>query len=196
MWCGPVNLRMVLSIQVAVLALVAGTAVLYVGIRDTADDVPESNRTLGTTMQPAPTRVVSERGGFAIILPPGISADKKGNTATLSTADNALVVTAGPVAGGSLDSSADVFLRSVKRSYTEVRVLGTERQDVDGRRAVATFGQAVNDNKVRISFVNIVVKARPRNFVINSFARYDTSPATVRPKVDAILDGFTVLEPD
>ena len=184
---------MVVPIQIGVIALLAGAYFVYLTVGGPAETGPESAPppvvgTIGTT------RLVSGKGGFVIGVPEGVTATKIGKTVKLSTPDQTLVVTAGPVEGGSLSTSSEAFVRSLKETYTKVRVLGTQKQEVDGRDALATFGQALNSRMVRVRFVNVVIAAKPQNYAINSFAGFDADPQTVLPKVNAIVNSFTVLK--
>ena len=51
-----------------------------------------------------------------------------------------------------------------------------------------------NAKKVQISFVNVVVKAKPRNYAINAFTAADSDPLFVVPRVNAIIDTFEVIK--
>lgn len=187
------NFRMVLPIQLGVLALLGGAYFVYLTVSGPAKTEPDAAApTVVKTIET--TRIVSGRGGFAIGVPVGVTATKVKKTVSLSSKDKAFVVTAGPVEGGSLLTSSKAFVSSLKATYTEVRVLGTEEQEVDGRKALATYGQALNSKKVRVRFVDVVVAAKPRNFAINSFTGLDTNPSIVLPKVNAIVSTFTVLK--
>ena len=112
----------------------------------------------------------------------------------MTTLGTSMVVAAGPFFSGPLKANSQAFVQSMKQSYTKVRVFDRQEQRVDDRRALATSGRAVNDKKVKIRFVSVVVKAKPRNFAINAFVGYDTNPASVLPTLTAILNGFTVLD--
>ena len=186
-------MRMVFPIQIGVFALLGGAYFVCLTVRGPANTDP------GVGAQPVietieTTRIVSQKGGFAIGVPEGVTATKVGKTVSLSSKNKALVVTAGPVEGGSLSTNSKAFVSSLKATYTEVRVLGTENQEVDGRKALATYGQVLNSKKIRVRFVNVVVAAKPRNYAINSFTGLDTNPSIVLPKVNAIVSTFTVLK--
>jgi hypothetical protein len=47
---------------------------------------------------------------------------------------------------------------------------------------------------VRITFVNVVVKAETRNYVINAFTAADSDPLFVVPRVNAVIDTFEVVK--
>lgn len=184
------NLRMVLPIQVGLMALLIGGYFLVVTARG-SESQPRAKPEPSATVKTVP--LVVNKGGFRIGVPAGVTPKKIGNTVRLSSVGKELVVTAGPVAGGTLTSSSKAFIRSMKKNYTAVRVLGTDQQTVDGRPALATYGQAVNAKKVRVRFVNVVVRAKPYNFAINSFASFVSDPKVILPKVNAIVSSFSVL---
>lgn len=187
------NFRMVFPIQIGMFALLGGAYFVYLTLSGPAKTEPDAAappviKTIETT------RIVSGKGGFSIGFPEGVTPTKVGKTVSLSSKDKAFVVTAGPVGGGSLSTNSKAFVSSLKATYTDVRVLGTEKQEVDGRKALATYGQALNSKKIRVRFVNVVVAAKPRNYAINSFTGFDTNPSIVLPKVNAIVSTFTVLK--
>lgn len=186
------NLRMVIPIQIALLALLAGSYFLVVSIRDSSDE-SGAPRPVTSTI-PTTERLESRAGGFAIAVPEGVSATKDGKTVTLRSPDKDLVVVAGPIERDSLAASSKAFVRSLRQSYTNVRVLGSQKQRVDDRDALATVGEAVNAREVRIRFVALVVEAEPQNIAISSFSEFDAPPAAVLPTVSAIVDGFSVQE--
>ena len=65
---------------------------------------------------------------------------------------------------------------------------------IDGHQAQATYGRARNADKVRITFVNVVVKAERRNYAINAFSAADSDPMFVVPRVNAIVHSFEVID--
>ncbi len=186
------NLRMVVPIEIGAISLALAFYYAYAAVRGPADEA--TGTFLEATLDPPPHRVQSTAGGFAILLPAGVVAKKDGRTVEMTTLGTSMVVAAGPFLPGPLKASSKAFVQSMKQSYTKVRVFDRQEQRVDDRRALATSGQAVNDKKVRIRFVSVMVRANPRNFAINGFVGYDTHPASVLPTLTAILNGFTVLD--
>lgn len=186
---------MVLPIQLGVLALLGGAYFAYLTVQGPADTEPHAATSTPTVIKSiGTTRIVSGPGGFAIGQPAGVIATKVGKTVNLRSKDKAFVVTAGPVEGGTLLTNSKAFLTALRATYTEVRVLGTKSQEVDGRKALATYGQALNTKKIRVRFVNLAIEAKPRNYAINSFTGLGTDPSIVLPKVNAIVSTFTVLK--
>lgn len=180
------NIRMVVPVQVGVVALLAGGFFFYLTLRGTPDEP-------AATPQVESTRLVSREGGFSIGVPEGLTASRHGKTVRLTSKDKSLVVTAGPVGTGSLTQNSDQFVKSLEAGYSGVRVLGREPQRVNGRSALATFGQAINAKKVKIRFVSVVVSARPRDYSINTFTALDTDPDVILPKANAVVDTFEIL---
>ena len=112
----------------------------------------------------------------------------------MMTADKTLSVLAGPAEIGTIQKSSTAFLQAMKQSYKNVRVVRSEERKIDGHQAKLTYGRAENDKKVQISFVNVVVKAKPRNYAINAFTAADSDPLFVVPRVNAIIDTFEVIK--
>jgi len=182
---------MVIPIQIGVVALLGGAYFVYLNVR--GDTVPKPTPS-ATSSSVGQARFVSAKGGFELRVPKGMKATKNGKTVTLKSDDKDLVVTVGPVLAGSLSTSSKSFVAAIKGSYTDVKVLGTRQETVDGRKALATFGQAVNVKKFRIRFVNLVVAVSPRNFAINSFTGFNTDPALILPRVNAIVNSFRIAK--
>lgn len=197
-----VNLRMVIPVEIAV---VAALGAIYYGYHAVQDpQVPQesakasSSRTPSAEPSPVPTvdttRLVSKKGGFAVGVPKNVKAKKIGLGVAMATADQSLSVVVAPVESGTISASSASFLRGMKKEYTKIRVVRSEKHVLDGHQAKATYGRAQNANKVRITFVNVVVKAGSRNFAINVFSAADSDPTFVVPRVNAIIHSFEVLE--
>lgn len=185
---------MIVPIQIGVLALGAGTYFVVQSID--RPDRPAPRATI-TTTTPAPipaTAFVSTKGRFAIDVPNDMTTTGKGKGVRISSSDNTLLLSVGPVGGGSLKAAADDFVAALKQNYTNVKVLGSKDEVVDGRKALSTFGQAVNSGKVRVRFAAVVVAAKPSNFAIDTFTAFDTDPAATLPRVNAIVSSFRVLK--
>ncbi len=197
------NLRMVIPVQIAVIGLLGAVYYGYHAVKgpepQTKPD-PTTSRTATASPTPSPTpevatkRLVSKRGGFAVGVPEDVKAKKIGPAVTLTSADKVLSMVVSPVESGTISASSKAFMRGMKEIYTKVQVTRTEKQMIDGHRATATYGQARNAKKVRIRFVNIVIKSTPRNFAINAFAARDSDPLFVVPRVNAIANSFEVIK--
>lgn len=178
---------MVVPAQIGVVALLAGGFFLFLTLRGD----PEDKAT--TAPRTETTRLVSREGGFSIGVPAGLNGAKYGRTVKLASKDKTLVVTAGPAGAGSLTQNSEQFATSLEANYSDVQVLGREPQKIDGRSALATFGQAVNANRIKVRFVSVAVSAKPRDYAINTFTAFDTDPDVILPKVNAIVNTFRVL---
>ena len=161
--------RKLMVIKIGVMALLVAGSVLMTQLRE-QDEVADSATARSVGADAKTVRVVVRSGGFSVGRPVGLVAERKGDSVTMRDKNKGLVVTAGPVTSGSLASVGSAFVRAMEQDYTSVDALGSEERTVDGRPALATYGQAVNARDVRIRFVNLVVSARPRNYAINSFA--------------------------
>lgn len=137
------------------------------------------------------TRTVTGKG-FSIGVPASMQVTRKHDTVTLSDKGHSLVVTVGRTVAGPLHHAARVFVRSLHDGYRRVRVLGHQPQRIDGRRALATYGHAVNAHGTRIRFVTVTVRHRPRDYAITAFTAYGSDPTRVLPKVNAIASTFRV----
>jgi hypothetical protein len=138
-------------------------------------------------------RVASPRGGFSIGVPAGMRVTRRHGTLTLADHRHDLVVTVGRAGAGPLSRATARFVRSLRREYSHLRVLGHQPQRIAGRRALATYGRAINAHHARLRFVTVAVRARPRDYAITAFTAYDSDPSTVLPRVDAIASTFSVL---
>jgi hypothetical protein len=193
---------MVIPVEIAVIAALGAIYYGYHAVQD--PDVPQesakpaSSRTPSAEPSPVPTvdttRLVSKRGGFAVGVPKNVKGEKVGLGVTMSTADQVLSVVVAPVESGTISKSSTKFLRGMRKAYTKVRVVRSEENIIDGHQALATYGRGRNANKVKISFVNVVVKAEPRNYAINVFTAANSDPRFVVPRVNAIIHSFEVIE--
>jgi hypothetical protein len=190
---------MVLPVEIAVICLLGAIYYGYHAVRGPEPAAkPDASPTASATPSPPPkvttTRLVSKKGGFAVGVPDHVTAKKVGLTVQMMTADRVLSVLAGPVEHGKISVSSSAFMRTMKKAYKDVRVTRSEAQTIDGHQAKATYGRAQNAKKVDISFVNVVVKAEPRNYGITAFTAAGSDPLFVVPRVNAIIDTFEVIE--
>lgn len=185
-----------LPVVVGFVALVLAVGLAYITVRDTTGPEPaaaEPTTTTGTT--PIPTdRMVSEEGGFAIAVPRDLDAERAGGTVQLVSRTKDLVVMVGPAGDGTLRRAERRVLDEMKSQYRKLAVLGREPLEVDDRPAQTVFGQAVNETGAKVRFAVITVHADDRNFTMAAYTAYDADPSTVLPRVNAIANGFEVLE--
>lgn len=170
---------------VGVVALLAACYFGYLTLRGGAAPQPRADVT-------QTHRVTSRQGGFSIGVPTGMQVTRRHGTLTLADHRHDLVVTVGRAGGGRLPRAAARFVRSLRREYSHVRVLGQQPQRLGGRQALATYGRAVNAHHARLRFVTVTVRARPSDYALTAFTAYGSDPAAVLPRVDAIASTFSV----
>jgi hypothetical protein len=191
---------MVIPIQIAVIGLLGA---IYYGYHVVKGPDPEAkpapaSRTASATPSPVPevrtTRLVSKQGKYAVGVPEDLKAKKDPPAVTMTTPDSALYVAIGPVPPAKISAINKALMGDLKKTYTDVRVTRSQSQDVDGHKATQTYGRALNAKKVPISFVNVVVKSKTRNYVISAFTGAGSDPIFVLPRVNAVINTFEVLE--
>jgi hypothetical protein len=187
------NRGMVIPVVVGVLALVLGGFFAYLTLRDSGSEAEAGADTTPSSAKVDTTRFVSRAGGFSVRVPNDLAASRKGKTAQFTAKDKSLVVTVGPGESGSLTQASKRFVATMKRGYAKFRLLGTQPQKVDGRPALASYGQATNASGVKIRFAAVVVRSKPRNYTISAYTAFDSDPSVVLPRVNAIINGFRVL---
>ncbi len=195
------NLRMVIPIELAVIGLLGAAYYGYHAVQGPEPEAkPTGTETATSRPDPSPspalktTRLVSKKGKFAVGVPEDVTAKKVPPAVTMTTADKTFNVAIGPVAPAKLSAINKALQRDLDKAYTDVRVTRSETKDIDGHKATQTYGRALNDNKVSISFASIVVKSKTRNYVISAFTAADSDPTFVVPRVDAVINTFEVLE--
>jgi hypothetical protein len=192
-----VNLRMVIPIEIAVVALLGAVFFGVHAVKDTgAKPKPDASRTPTATPSPTPKvsskRLTNKPGKFSVGVPEDVKARQVGTTVVMTAADGSLSALIGPVEGGKIAKSSSAFVQGMTDRYTSVQVTGSDMRKVNGHRAKATYGQAVNEAKVQIRFVNVVIKATPHNYTINVFTAATSDPLFVAPRVNAIIDTFKI----
>ena len=191
---------MVIPVQIAVFGLLGAAYYGYHAVKGPDPEATSDSASRTANAEPSPTpdiattRLVSKKGGFALGVPEDLTAKKIGPAVTMTTADKVLSVVVAPVESGPISVSSKAFMRGMKESYKKVKVTRTENQMLDGHEAKATYGEAQNNKKQTIRFVNIVVKSKPRNFAINAFTAGGSDPLFVLPRVNAIANSFEVIE--
>lgn len=191
------NLRMVIPIEIAVVALLGAVFFGVNAVKDSgAEPKAQASRTPTATPSPIPKvstkQFTSKKGKFVVGVPKNVEARSVGTTVVMTTADESLSVLIGPVEGGKIAASSTKFVQGMTDRYTSVQVTASDMRTIDGRRAKATYGQAVNSAKVQIRFVNVVIKDSPYNYTINVFTAADADPLFVTPRVNAVIDTFKI----
>lgn len=174
-----------LLVVVGLVALLLAGLLGYITVRDTLGS--------GDAAAVATDRIVSRAGGYSVEAPEAMTAGQEGRVVQLTSKDKSLVVNIGPGEKGTLGKAQERFLRKLEKRYRSFELLAAEPMQVDGRQAISVSGRATNASKVRIRFVVMVVKAKPRNYTIAAYAAHDSDPADVLPLVNAVANGFEVL---
>ena len=191
---------MVIPVEIAVVAMLGA---MYYGYHAVQDPQEPAKSKSASSQKPSAmpsvpkvntTRLVNKKGGFAVGVPDDVTAKKVNFAVQMTTADKVMSVLAGPAEAGPLAANSKAFTRAMKQSYTDVRVVRTESKEIDGRKAKATYGRAVNDEKKQVSFVSVAIKAKPQNFAIYAFTAVDSDPMFVVPRVNAIINSFEVID--
>jgi hypothetical protein len=172
---------------VGVLVVVVGAVLTVLALRP--DGVPAERPAAAV----ATNRFVSAKGGWSVRVPVGMTAKHLGRSGRFTTRDKQLVITVGPAGRGTLAASRGRLVDGLRSSYPKVDVLGSRRQTLDGRRAVATYGTARTAKGVRVRFVALVVRAASRNDAITTFAAASSDPRRVLRLVDTLEGSFQVL---
>lgn len=184
--------RIVVPVTVGLVALLVGGLFAYITIRDRGDE-PSDEAAAASAVEVKTEPFVSRKGGYSLDVPTALESTTQGPVTTFTSQDKALVVTVGPGERGKLEPASKRFVRTLRDGYRRFDLLGTQKQTIDGRPALVSFGQATNSDKVRIRFVAVVVTNRPRNYTITAFTAFDSDPAVVLPRVNAIVNSFRVL---
>lgn len=138
-----------------------------------------------------PTHTVEPRkGGFSVTAPTSMDVERSARSVYLSTPTKDLVITVGPSGGGSLKASDGRILTSLRTEYRKVRLVSSERIEVNGRTALTTGGQAVNRKGVKLRFVLVTLPAKKVNYSVTAFTAFDSDPAVVLPLVNTVVEGF------
>ena len=137
--------------------------------------------------------VVNTAGGYRFEAPEGWSTTQEGRTTTVTSPDNATVVTLGLGRAGSLPVAGTVFFQQVAGNYRDVKVLPPDRKQVGPLPALAYGGIGINAKNARIRFLAITVQNGPTNYGITIFTAADSDPKTVLPQVNRVVDTFRAL---
>jgi hypothetical protein len=139
--------------------------------------------------------VVNTAGGYRFEVPDEWSSTQEGRTTTVTSPDNATVITLGLGRAGSLPVAGTVFFQQVAGNYRDVKVIPPASKRVGPLLALAYGGIGTNAKNARVRFLAITVQNGPTNYGITVFTAADSDPKTVLPRVDRVVDTFRVLPP-
>jgi hypothetical protein len=178
---------------VGVTALVAALVLGYVTVRDTAGATGADATVASTEVDTR--RVVSKQGRFAVAVPRGLTVERAGGTVRLASRAKDLAIVVAPAGRGPLVAAEDGVLDRMRRGYRTFTRLGTDPAEVDGQPARTTYGHAVNDTGARLRFVVLTIHVGPRNYALAAYTAFDSDPAVILPRVNAVANGFEALPP-
>lgn len=178
---------------VGVLALVAALVLGYVTVRDSAG--ASGTETTAASTEVDTRRIVSKRGGFAVAVPRGLTVERAGGSVRLSSRAKDLAIVVAPAGHGPLAAAEDGVLDRMRRGYRRFSRLGSDPAEVDGRPARTTYGHAVNDTGARLRFVVLTIHVGSRNYALAAYTAFDSDPAVILPRVNAVANGFEALPP-
>jgi hypothetical protein len=139
-------------------------------------------------------RLINERGGYELEAPSSWQVSRRGPATTMSSPRDDIFVTVGRAPKGRLAIAANDIFDSIADTYARVTFMGAAEQIVDERDAVVFSGKATNQQDVRLRFVGVVFTDGERNYSMTAFARADTEPGRVLPRIEKILNTFAVTK--
>jgi hypothetical protein len=137
--------------------------------------------------------VVNAAGRYRFEAPSGWSTTQQGRTTTVTSPDQATVVTLGVGRPGSLPQAGTQFFQEVARNYKNVEVIPPEAKDVGPQPALIYGGVGINAQNTKIRFLAITVQGSPTNYSIAVFTAAGSDPETVLPPVNQLVDSFRPL---
>ncbi len=137
--------------------------------------------------------LVNRSGGYSVQVPAGMQATRSGTSTHIRDKGRTLAVTITPTPRGTPASNNTSVLRTMVSTYRSVRLTANEQRRIDGRAALASYGQAVTKKGVALRFLLITITGKSQNFAISTFAAANSDPQKVLPIIRAIANGFHVL---
>jgi hypothetical protein len=137
--------------------------------------------------------VVNAVGRYHFQAPTGWSAIQQGRTTTVTSPDQATVVTLGVGRSGSLPVAGTQFFQQVAGNYHDVQVIPPQAKQVGPQPALIYGGVGNNAQNAEIRFLAITVQNDPVNYGIAVFTAAGSDPKVVLPKVNRIVDSFRAL---
>lgn len=137
--------------------------------------------------------VVNNVGRYRFEAPTGWSTTQQGRTTTVTSPDQATVVTLGVGRAGKLPVTGTEFFQEVARNYKNVEVIPPDAKDIGSRPALVYGGVGINAQNTKIRFLAITVQGTPVNYSIAVFTAAGSDPETVLPPVNQLVDTFQAL---
>ena len=134
--------------------------------------------------------VVNTAGHYRFEAPTGWSTTQDGRTTTVTSPDQATVITLGVGRVGPIPVAGTLFFQEVASHYKNVQVIPPEAKQVGSRPALVYAGVGDNDKNTSIRFLAITVENNPSNYAIAVFTVADSDPKVVLPPVDHVVETF------
>lgn len=137
--------------------------------------------------------VVNTAGQYRFEAPDGWSTAQDGRTTTVTSPDQATVITLGVGRPGPLPVAGTLFFQEVAKNYRNVQVIPPEAKQVGAQSALIYGGVGDNEKKAHIRFLAITVQNEPANYAIAVFTAAGSDPKVVLPPVNRVVDTFRAL---
>jgi hypothetical protein len=137
--------------------------------------------------------VVNNPGRYRFEVPDGWSTTQQGRTPTVTSPDQATVITLGVGRTGSLPVAGTLFFQQVAGNYKNVELIPPEAKDIGSRHALVYGGVGDNAQKTRIRFLAITIEGNPDNYSIAVFTAAGSDPKVVLPPVNRVVETFRAL---
>jgi hypothetical protein len=137
--------------------------------------------------------VVNAAGQYRFNAPTGWSTTQQGRTTTVTSPDQATVITLGVGRAGPIPVVGTLFFQQVASNYRDVQVIPPEARDVGPQPALIYGGIGNNAKNTQIRFLAITVQNDPTNYAIAVFTAAASDPAVVLPPVNQVVESFRAL---
>ncbi|HZE01418.1 MAG: hypothetical protein QOJ06_393 [Pseudonocardiales bacterium] len=137
--------------------------------------------------------VVNAAGQYRFDAPTGWSTTQQGRITTVTSPDQATVITLGVGRPGPIPVAGTLFFQQVAANYHDVQVIPPEAKQVGPQPALIYGGIGNNANNTQIRFLAITVQNDPTNYGIAVFTAAASDPAVVLPPVNQVVESFRAL---
>ena len=137
--------------------------------------------------------VVNAAGQYRFNAPTGWSTTQQGRTTTVTSPDQATVITLGVGRAGPIPVVGTLFFQQVASNYRDVQVIPPEARDVGPQPALIYGGIGNNAKNTLVRFLAITVQNDPTNYAIAVFTAAASDPAVVLPPVNQVVESFRAL---
>ena len=164
---------------VGAVALVVASWLLWRTLPHGDDQAPRRDSSL----------VVNKAGGYSIRVPEGMEPTTNGKVTRVADAPRTVLITVTPTRPGSPAETSTAVLAKLGSTYRNVDVDSHQRQTVDGRAALASFGRATSRKGVDLGLVVVTVKSGNRSFAITSVAAGGNTER-MPPQLRTVMNSF------